>query len=238
MVAGSWTDAETLKLITLWSEEGIQAMLEGCKRNKDVFLKLAKQMEAAGMDKTADQCNRKINKLKYEYRKIKDNSARSGNGRKEWKFYNAMDNVSGHRQATRPPVIVESESPSISPEEDLPTSLSPTPPPSSVLSESIIMEDDGDGEVAGSSGDMAEQKKKTVNKKRKKSIDKLQKIEGLVDKTINLQEDSDNRYLKVEERMLELEEKRLRRHKNYNYACCQCYAIMSLTSVHHLLATH
>ena len=71
MAVGSWTDAETLKLIALWSEEGIQAMLEGCKRNKDVFLKLAKQMEVAGMDKTADQCNRKINKLKYEYRKIR-----------------------------------------------------------------------------------------------------------------------------------------------------------------------
>ena len=75
-------------------------MLEGCKRNKDVFLKFTKQMEAAGMDKTADQCNRKINKLKYECRKIKDNNARSGSGRKEWKFYNAMDNVLGHRSAT------------------------------------------------------------------------------------------------------------------------------------------
>ena len=79
----------------------------------------------------------------------------------ERKFYNAMDNVLGHRPATRPPVIVESRSSSISPEEELPTSLSPTPPPSSVLSENIVLEDDGDGEVAGSSGNMAEQKKKT-----------------------------------------------------------------------------
>ena len=204
---------ETLKLIALWSEDSIQAMLEGCKRNKDVFSKLAKQMEAAGIHKTADQCNRKINKLKYEYRKIKDSNARSGSGRKEWKFYNAMDNVLGHRPATRPPVIVESSSSSMSPEEELSTSLLPTPPPSSVLSERIILENDGvgDGEVAGSSsGDVAEQKKKIVNKKRKKSIDKFQKIEGLVDKVIKLQEDSDNRYLKLEERMLELEEKRFK----------------------------
>ena len=101
----------------------------------------------------------------------------------------------------------------MSPEEELSTSLSLTPPPSSVLSERILLEDDGvgDGEVAGSSsGDVAEQKKKTVNKKRKRNIDKFPTIEGLVDKMIKLQEDSDNRYLKLEERMLELEEKRFK----------------------------
>ena len=42
MATGNWTDEETLKLIALWSEDSIQAMLEGCKRNKDVYAKLAK----------------------------------------------------------------------------------------------------------------------------------------------------------------------------------------------------
>ena len=76
-----------------------------------MFLKLTKQMEAAGMDKTADQCNRKINKLKYEYKNIKDINARSGSGRKEWAMWQDTD------QQHRPPVIVESGSPSVSPEE-------------------------------------------------------------------------------------------------------------------------
>ena len=42
---------ETLKLIALWSEDSTQAMLEGCKRTKVVFSKLAKPMEAAGIQK-------------------------------------------------------------------------------------------------------------------------------------------------------------------------------------------
>ena len=33
---------ETLKLIALWSEDSTQTMLEGCKRTKVVFSKLAK----------------------------------------------------------------------------------------------------------------------------------------------------------------------------------------------------
>ena len=83
MATGNWTDEETLKLIALWSEDSIQAMLEGCKRNKDVYAKLAKQMEETGYHKTGDQCSRKINKLKYEYRRIKDNNEQSGRGRME-----------------------------------------------------------------------------------------------------------------------------------------------------------
>ena len=31
-------------------------MLEGSKRNKDIFNKISRQMEAAGYEKTADQC--------------------------------------------------------------------------------------------------------------------------------------------------------------------------------------
>ena len=40
----------------------------------------------------------------------------------------------------------------------------------------------GDGEVEGSSGDVKEKNQTTVGKKRKRSYDKFQKIEGLVDK--------------------------------------------------------
>ena len=81
------------------------------------YSKLAKQMEAAedhhpemenliarcqsnlkpesGFCKTPDQCNHKINKFKYEYRKIKDSNARSGSGRKVWKFYDATNSERG-----------------------------------------------------------------------------------------------------------------------------------------------
>ena len=34
-VMTSWTDEETFKLIELWSEDSIQVMLEGSRRNRD-----------------------------------------------------------------------------------------------------------------------------------------------------------------------------------------------------------
>ena len=36
-VMTSWTDEETFKLIELWSEDSIQVMLEGSRRNRDEY---------------------------------------------------------------------------------------------------------------------------------------------------------------------------------------------------------
>ena len=107
-MATQWSDEETLKLIDIWSEDCIQAMLEGARRNKDVFIKISKEMEMAGFKKTADQCSSKIKKLRFEYRKIKDKNGKTGRGRSAWKFYEAMDQVLGHKPATQPPVLIES----------------------------------------------------------------------------------------------------------------------------------
>ena len=103
-----WSEEETLKLIEIWGEDSIQAMLEGSKRNKDVFNKISRKMEAAGYEKSADQCNNNRRKLKLEYRKIKDTRKKTGTGRKEWRYFEEMDAVLGHKPATQPPVVVES----------------------------------------------------------------------------------------------------------------------------------
>ena len=39
-----WTEEERIKLIEIWSEDAIQAMLEGSRRNKEVFAKVSKEM--------------------------------------------------------------------------------------------------------------------------------------------------------------------------------------------------
>ena len=77
-----WGDEETLKLIELWGEDNIQAQLEGCKRNAQVFAKIASEMKDAGYERTRDQCRDKIKKLKGEYRKIIDKHGKTGEGRK------------------------------------------------------------------------------------------------------------------------------------------------------------
>ncbi len=37
----TWSDEETYKLIEIWGEDNIQAMLEGCRRNKEIFVKIS-----------------------------------------------------------------------------------------------------------------------------------------------------------------------------------------------------
>ena len=107
MASGNWSDEETFKLIELWGDDRIQAQLEGCKRNKEVYKKIARGMVEAGHEKTAEQCREKAKKLKAEYRKVKDSQNKSGAGRKSWKYLDAMDAVLGDKPATRPQVIVD-----------------------------------------------------------------------------------------------------------------------------------
>ena len=86
-----WTDEETFKLIELWGEDSIQARLEGCKRNKDVYVTISRKMNENGYQKSADQCRDKAKKLRTTYRKIRDKNGKTGEGRKKWPFLEAMD---------------------------------------------------------------------------------------------------------------------------------------------------
>ncbi len=47
-----WSDVEVFKLVEIWGEEEIQALLEGCTRNKQVYEKIAREMVEAGYDRT------------------------------------------------------------------------------------------------------------------------------------------------------------------------------------------
>ena len=82
MAAVAWTDAETFKLIELWGDQSIQEQLEGCKKNRQVFEKINKQMCEAGYKRTLSQCRDKIKKLRGDYRKIKDAIRETGNENK------------------------------------------------------------------------------------------------------------------------------------------------------------
>ena len=103
-----WSDKETVKLIEIWGDGKIQAMLEGSRRNKDTFVRISKEMSEAGFEKTGEQCSSKIKKLRCEYKKIKDKRGKTGEEYKCWKFFEHIDGVLGHKPATRPSIVVES----------------------------------------------------------------------------------------------------------------------------------
>ena len=48
MSATGWSDEETLKLIELWGDDRVQAELEGCKRTKQVYERVSREMVRAG----------------------------------------------------------------------------------------------------------------------------------------------------------------------------------------------
>ena len=52
------SEPEPLQLLDLWGDTNVQAQLEGCQRNKRVYEKISKEMEAVGYKRTAVQCSR------------------------------------------------------------------------------------------------------------------------------------------------------------------------------------
>jgi hypothetical protein len=75
----NWSDDEVFRLISIWSEEEIQALLDNNRRNQSIFERIAREMATAGFSKTAAQCKDKIKKLKNKYKKLKDGHDVSGN---------------------------------------------------------------------------------------------------------------------------------------------------------------
>ena len=103
-----WSHEETKVLLGLWGDASVQKALEGAKRNKTVFLKIAKQMNEMGYERTWQQCRVKVKNIISKYRKIRDSNRRSGKGRQEFEFYNEVDAVLGTRPASEPAVVLSS----------------------------------------------------------------------------------------------------------------------------------
>jgi len=110
MMAGPiWETAETKMLIAIWAEDAIQAELEGAKRNKAVYERLAKRMQDSGYDRTWSQCRVKMKNLVSKYRKIRDGSNQIGNKRQEFIHYSALHTVMATKPASRPDTIISSD---------------------------------------------------------------------------------------------------------------------------------
>ena len=75
-----WSVEETNGLLALWSSTDIQNKLDGAVRTKPVFEKLKNEMLVAGYERSVDQLNNKIKKIKKDYRDQKKELGRSGSG--------------------------------------------------------------------------------------------------------------------------------------------------------------
>uniref|UniRef100_A0A3P9Q4J6 Myb/SANT-like DNA-binding domain-containing protein n=1 Tax=Poecilia reticulata TaxID=8081 RepID=A0A3P9Q4J6_POERE len=79
----------------------MQCQLDGTTRNEKVFVEVSERMAGAGSKRTSQQCREKLKKLKSEYKNMKDHNGRSGLDRKQWRLFDHMDRIYGHRPASR-----------------------------------------------------------------------------------------------------------------------------------------
>ena len=231
-MAANWSDLETFKLVEIWGEEEIQALLEGCTRNRPVYNKIARGMLEAGYERSGVQCRDKLKKLKSEYKKVKDNNNETGKQRKAWKFYCCMNEVLGNKPATRPVIIIdmladaeqtgqEMESRNGSRDVEISdTVVDNTKIGDVVVDGARMAEEHGDSGVADtgekqlSDNDVKEEqveKKSEVkeSKRRKKRTreDKFEKVMNvIIEKVTQAQKESDEMFVKLEEKRLQFDE--------------------------------
>ena len=62
-MAGSWSVEETRALIVIWGQEHVQSQLQTVHRNRDVYQRIAVELEENGYVKTWQQCRTKIKNL-------------------------------------------------------------------------------------------------------------------------------------------------------------------------------
>ncbi|XP_033994269.1 uncharacterized protein LOC117489206 [Trematomus bernacchii] len=95
-----WSVEEVTTFLHYISDEKIQRELDGMTRNIKVFQEVSTLMATSGYSRTVVQCREKFKKLKGEYRLVKDNNNTSGAGRKNWKWFDLMNSIYGHRPAS------------------------------------------------------------------------------------------------------------------------------------------
>ena len=91
----SWSEEQISRLFDYW-EEHLQAYKTGKKQ--DFFKGLADALKA----KTVVQCRNKVGKLNAEYESAKKENNQSGGAARQWKYFEKMDGMFGHRENVVP----------------------------------------------------------------------------------------------------------------------------------------
>ncbi|XP_014898319.1 uncharacterized protein LOC106953796 isoform X2 [Poecilia latipinna] len=85
-----WSADEVQVLITLWAQPNIQKQLLASEENDEVFTYLSDELAQVGFAKTPQQCSLKVDRLKKEYAKLKQEGA-NANDKSDW--FAIMDSV-------------------------------------------------------------------------------------------------------------------------------------------------
>ncbi|XP_077400846.1 uncharacterized protein LOC144035201 isoform X2 [Vanacampus margaritifer] len=92
-----WTEEETLNLLDIWGNDGVQRALKGCLKNRHIYVQIAHKMAERGFKRTVEQCQTRIKRLKKGFRQNK------GTSRVEHTFYEHMKRVLGSPASSAAP---------------------------------------------------------------------------------------------------------------------------------------
>ncbi|XP_036821314.1 uncharacterized protein LOC110507824 isoform X2 [Oncorhynchus mykiss] len=103
-----WSSKEVQALLTLWADKMVQKHLLSYK-NEHVYAKFSSELAALGFKRTSKQCRQKIQILKKEHKKIKDNNNMSGSIYREESWFAIIDSVLCHQPSTLESGVINSD---------------------------------------------------------------------------------------------------------------------------------
>ena len=102
-----WEETHVKLLIALWKFKHL--ITDGKKSKKEVFAIIAFEFNKKSKETvTGDQCLRKWGKLVSQHKVVEDHNNKSGNDRKDWKFFEDMSECLDKDVTVKPTYTVES----------------------------------------------------------------------------------------------------------------------------------
>ncbi|XP_019732589.1 uncharacterized protein LOC109520070 isoform X4 [Hippocampus comes] len=89
-----WSDGETEVLLSMWGSEDVQENLKGCTKNKHIYMQISDALASQGYQRTPEQCQTRIKRLKYSFRQFLD--GRRGD-KQECKYFDQLVKIFGDK---------------------------------------------------------------------------------------------------------------------------------------------
>ena len=95
----NWSQDEVKLLISIWRDENVIRIMDGTSRDRYVYEVIATKAREKGLERSAEQCQTKIKRLRAQFKTVFDNNRRSRRGRKTMQFYDELAEILGDRPA-------------------------------------------------------------------------------------------------------------------------------------------
>ncbi|XP_077450309.1 uncharacterized protein LOC144069093 isoform X3 [Stigmatopora argus] len=99
-----WSDGETEVLLSVWGSQDVQDNLKSCTKNKHIFMQISEALANQGYQRTPEQCQTRIKRLKYSFRQFLD--GRRGD-KQECKYFDQLVKIFGDKYVASEPQAEE-----------------------------------------------------------------------------------------------------------------------------------